>query len=464
MNLDEINQRIELANYGVRYAQNVGAEEVEVFISSEDIQRAQIENSKVSTVQHVFDSGAFIRLYKKSALGSAVVTDLSKKSIADGVDKSLKLAIVKEDKVKCFPFPKGAQGIHIDVDDKIDKLQPSELVDFTKRLVDSIKAVERKVKATDGLVSSSVTTTTIANSNGLSVSDSNSKMIAGVRSRIKKGLKWGSGYDYSISSNLDDVNPDLIGRKSAELSIASLKRSSIEPGQYTVVFEPHAFSDLVKSLLMQAACGNNVKKKSSFLKDKCGQPVAGDNFTLIDDGTLSNGVNKGYVDHEGTLTQRTLIIEKGLLKNLLYDHASAMNEGTISTGNGIRYFSPLYERIYRFTPMVEGTNLVLERGDHTREEMIETVKEGLLVTFLVGSWSFNFSNGSFSADMRSCFKIENGEVKQSLDEATISGNILDLIKDLQIGNNSTQSRGYIPLSPATVITPSVRSEKVKVTT
>ncbi len=460
--IDELVQYQDHAEYGVQLAQSLGAKQVELFISSEYSQKAQIEKGFTTLIQSVLDSGAFIRLVRGDKLGSVVSTDITKKGIAEAVKVALKNASTGPSYKFGFPESKGIQGIHINVDKQLDELKPRDISEFTRSMITSVKEVNPKIKVTDGLFSSTITASTIANSNGVSVVDVESKIIAGVRTKVKKGRTFGSGYEYRVEPTLRDVPPEDVGKKSAELSLESVKKKRIKSGEYEIVFEPHAFADLVKSLLMEAANGKNVEKKASFLADKQGLEVASPSLSLYDDGVYIDGANRGLVDHEGTPTQRTPIIEKGVFKQPLYDHASAVDASTVSTGNGIRYFSPLYERLYRFTPITEGTNLVLESGHSTRDSLIEDTKNGLLVNFLIGAWSFNYNDGNFSAEARNCFKIEQGNIVYAIDEATVSGNIMDLMKELQIGNTPLQSRGYIPLSPATVILPTVKAEKVAV--
>jgi TldD protein len=280
-----------------------------------------------------------------------------------------------------------------------------------------------------------------------------------MRTKIKK-VNTGNGYDYCISRDTDGLDFEGTARKSAEQSITSLKKKRIKPGKYTVLFEPHAFADIVKALVIPAVCGVNVQHKASFLDGKMSTRIARDNFTLVDDGTWVKGVNRCHVDHEGTPAQKTALIDRGNLVGLLYDHSSARREEKASTGNGIRFLSPSFDRVYRYTPAVEGTNTIVAGGITSKKDLIEGVNDGILVSFLIGSWSFNFSNGTFSADARNSYRIEKGRITYAIDEATVSGNVTDLIMDIQIGNDTAQSRGCIPLTPAVVATPSVVSNNV----
>jgi PmbA protein len=460
--IDELYQYLDHAEFGVELAQSMGAREAELYLSSEYSRRGQIENGLTTLIHGVYDSGAFIRLVNDDRLGSAIISDITKNGITDAIILAFKNS--RNGPHYSFGFPKamGIQGIHINVDRDLDELDARNVSEFTKRMITSVKETDPQVKVTDGLFSSTITASTIVNSNGVSIVDVESKIIAGLRTKVGEGSSFGSGYDYRVEPTLSAVPPEAVGEKSAELSLGSVKKERIDAGEYEVIFEPHAFADLVKSLIMNAAIGKNLSKKASFLADKQGLEVASPSISLYDDGYYRNGANRGIVDHEGTPTQRTPIIENGIFKQALYDHASAVDASTSSTGNGIRYFSPLYERLYRYTPLTEGTNLVLEPGQSTRDNLIEDTKDGLLVNFVIGSWSFNYNDGNFSADARNCFKIEQGEIVHAVDEATVSGNILDLMKELQIGDNPLQSRGYIPLTPATVISPSVKAERVTV--
>jgi len=460
IDVNEYYQYLDHAEYGVEHAQSLGADEVEVYISSEYSQRGQIENDYTTLIQDVTDSGAFIRLVRDNRLGSAIISDVSRRGIFEAIEVALKSSGNGPHYSIGFPESKGIHGIHISVDKNLDELEAEDVSGFTERMINAVKETDPWVKVTDGLFSSTITASTIANSNGVAIVDVGSKVITGLRTKIGEGLGHGSGYDYRVEPTLAAVPPEAVGRASAELSVASVKQKRIEAGEYEVIFEPHAFADLVKALIMNAVIGKNLGKKASFLVGKRGSQVASSSISLYDDGYCRDGANRGLVDHEGTPTQKTPIIEKGVFKEALYDHASAVEASVASTGNGIRYFSPLYERLYRYTPLTEGTNLVLESGHASRDSLIEDTRDGLLVNFVIGSWAFNFNDGNYSADARNCFKVEDGEIVHAVDEATVSGNILDLMKDLLLADNPLQSRGYIPLTPATVITPSVKAEKV----
>ena len=153
-------------------------------------------------------------------------------------------------------------------------------------------------------------------------------------------------------------------------------------------------------------------------------------------------------DGEGVPHQKTSVIEKGVLKNFLYDNYSAQKDGVESTGNASRAG-------YLSTPGVDTSNFRILPQNITSEQMIKEVGDGLIVYYLQGAHSSNPVSGEFSVVATPCWRIKNGEITHSCQGVMLAGNIFELLKNITaVGGNERQM--------GTLIAPWVMAENVRV--
>ena len=196
-----------------------------------------------------------------------------------------------------------------------------------------------------------------------------------------------------------------------------------------LVLEPLIATQML-GIISACFSGDAVLKNKSFLAGKLGQCVASPELMLIDDGTLPNHLGSASFDGEGTATQRTVLLEHGVLRNYLHDCHSAAKAGVVSTGNGMR-------GSYKGTPHVATTNYYLEAGNQKPEELIGAVERGIYVTEILGAHTANPVSGDFSFGA-SGILIEHGHLTKPVRGITIAGNFQQLLKKIiGIGNDLT---------------------------
>jgi PmbA protein len=213
--------------------------------------------------------------------------------------------------------------------------------------------------------------------------------------------------------------PEAVGRRAAERALAQLGARGVATQQVPVIFEAAAARAVLGNLV---AClsGGAVYRKTSFLADKLGEGIASAAVQVVDDGRRRSGLGSRPFDAEGQATRRTVLVEKGRLESFLLDVYSARKLGMRSTGNATR--SPAS------APGVAPTNLWLEPGAGSLDELIASTPRGLLVTGLFGQ-GFNPVTGDFSRGARG-FWIEGGERAFPVEEVTVAGNLADLLRDV----------------------------------
>lgn len=225
---------------------------------------------------------------------------------------------------------------------------------------------------------------------------------------------------YAVSRRLAGLEPaELVGRRAAERALAQLGATRVATAEVPVVFDPTTARSLLANL---AACvsGYAVYRGSSFLADRLGEAVASPRITVVDDGRRPGGLGSRPFDGEGSATRRTPVVEEGRLSSWLLDAYSARKLGRPGTGNAARAAAG--------APGVGPTNLWLEPGEGSLDDLVADTRRGFLVTGLFGH-GFNPVTGDFSRGARG-FWIEGGRRDRAVEEVTVAGNLGAMLRDV----------------------------------
>ena len=202
-----------------------------------------------------------------------------------------------------------------------------------------------------------------------------------------------------------------------KLAHDSLNPKSIETKDCDVILDYYAASDLL-STFIQGFIGENVLRGRSILHDKIGEEITNSNLSIIDDPLLEGAMGTSKADGEGTASQKTSMVEDGVLKSFLYDIYTANKAGCKTTSNG-------YRGSYLTTPDISPSNIVF---DFKSEVGLDEIDSGILTTSVLGAHTANPISGDFSVEANNAFTIENGEICDGVKKAMISGNIYELMK------------------------------------
>jgi PmbA protein len=230
--------------------------------------------------------------------------------------------------------------------------------------------------------------------------------------------------------------PGAVGRRAAERALRRLGSRRVKTCKVPVIFEAITARSLLSHL---AGCvsGGALYRKASFLCDRLGQKVASERVTVIDDGRRPGGLGSRPFDGEGLATRRTLVLERGVLRSWLLDGYSARKLGLASTGNASRRPGS--------APGASPTNLWLEPGDSSLEEMVAGTERGLLVTWLFGP-GFNPVTGDFSRGAAGLW-IEDGRIAFPVHELTIAGNLGEMLAQVDAVGREVEWLGSVASPP-----------------
>jgi PmbA protein len=222
-------------------------------------------------------------------------------------------------------------------------------------------------------------------------------------------------YDYSSRLYYGDLDaPETIGRKAAERAVKRLGARKARTGPVTVVYDPRVARGIAGHLA-GAINGASVARKTSFLRDMMGRRVASAAITVTDDPLKPRGQASRPFDGEGVEGAALTMVDKGVLNHWFLSTSAARELGLETNGRGARAASSVNP---------SSTNLAIEPGETSPEEMIRALKSGFYVTEVFGQ-GVDMVTGEYSRGA-SGFWIENGELTWPVSEVTIAGNMKDM--------------------------------------
>ncbi len=401
---DVANQTLDLA---LKYT-----DQAEVYVEKEEGVDVDIKNDKVDFAKEAFTFGIGVRVIVDNRMGFSYTTNI------DGVEETVKHAIfnAKSNEVdENFSFsPQSNYPKVKDIfDSQIEYLELEDIIGFGKVMLATV--LEEKCEPTSGGFSTGYSKVILANSEGAVAKDVSSIFSGYISVNVDDGDVVSTASE-SDSSRLMNIDPEKIALKACEIAKGSRNGQSVETGDFPVVLDHHAASGLLATFT-SAFNADNVQRGRSVYADKIGKQVVPNSLSIYDDGTLKGGLQSSSCDGEGVASQKTPLIENGILKNFLYDIYTANKGGVESTGNGMR-------GSYGDVPSVSLSNFVL---DFNEVNNISDITDGILVTDVLGAHTANPISGDFSVEAMNAFKIENGEVSYPVKKAMLSGNVFEAL-------------------------------------
>lgn len=401
------------------------------------VSEVNFASGRLERVRMVENAGCGIRVlvdgcWGFSSTNSTAKTDL-KDSLAQAVSMARVLARSKKHKVRGLAESKMARGTFaakvrgdlagIDIEQKVRVAREAEA---------HARKHARAVKTASATYRDMLDHKAIVNSDGAEVEIFDSKPEFSVVAIAREGGRSITANEgVGITGGWDDLfkKSHLEYAEMASDKAAKLLRAKRPAGEKTtVILDPG-----MVGLLCHEAIGHTVEAdfvlSGSVAKDRLGQKVASELVTLVDSGRsdiAENAAGTIGVDDEGVEAGRTAVIEKGILKSFLHNRESARMFGVPSTGNA-RAFT------YSDEPLIRMRNTYIEPRSDTLEEMTKETKHGYLVKGARNGQAD--ANGEFMFGAQEAYLIENGEVKELMQGASISGNAFDVLQSVDMVGN-----------------------------
>ena len=306
----------------------------------------------------------------------------------------------------------------------LENLPADKLIDLALSMEKEAKTLDNRVTSFGGCgIGYSKARYGIINSKGLNLENKSNLLSAYVVPIIKNGEDMHDGMGYVTANSIEDVDPRKLAQDGINEAISRIGGKSVSSGKYKAVINNEAMVSIL-STFAGVFSGDAVQKGLSLLKGKEGEIIASKQVTLLDDPHLENGLASVPFDDEGVATKKKDIIHEGKLMTLLHNLKTANKGNTKSTGNGFKnsYASPVG---------VSPTNLYIQKGEKSFEELLKDVGEGLLITEFAGLHSgANSITGDFSLAAKG-FYIKDGKKDYPVEQITVAGNFFDLLKNIE---------------------------------
>lgn len=256
----------------------------------------------------------------------------------------------------------------------------------------------------------------------------------GRRERGSAGGGGRCGYDYFFEPENGEMRAYQYAREAVRQALVNLEAIDAPAGMMPVVLGAGWPGVLLHEAVGHGLEGDFNRKGSSAFSGKIGQKVASEHCTIVDDGTMMNRRGSLSIDDEGTPTQCTMLIEKGILKGYMQDKLNARLMGVAPTGNGRREsFSSL--------PMPRMTNTYMLAGDYDPQEIIASVKKGVYAPNF-GGGQVDITSGKFVFSASEAYLIENGKITAPIKGATLIGNGPEAMQQVSmVGNDLALDKG-----------------------
>ncbi len=440
-----------IGNYAVKRAEKIGADQVEAYAALSKSFNIHVENNAVKAASRESDGGCGVRSVIDNAIGFAYVTTLREKDIEEAVERSVALARASVPDPDFVSLPSAGQeypNVRGLFDSETESITSEESAKIILTSVDSARDVlSGKKVAVEAQLNLSVSERAIVNSLGVSGSAKTSFAYLYISPTIKHSGEQTSSYEYQISRAVGDLNPQDVGIASAQSAIRNLGAHTIDGGDMQIVLDPLAVSTIIGGGFSGAVNAEEVQYGRSYISDALGEQIASGSLSVADNSLLSGGIGSRPFDAEGFPSTHTSVLESGVLKSLLHNSYTAHKDNVENTGNASR-------SSYSGLPSISTSNLIIEAGRGTQEELIAEIDRGILCR-RTGDRP-NMATGDLSAMVMEGFYIENGEVKHALKNTLFGINMLDLLKRVSVVGEDTRVT-------VGAITPSILVESGKVT-
>jgi len=437
------DELLSLLDSGLKSAKNRDPEaECEIYVFYRHATTVNVKQGVVEATDGLVEGNA-VRLAKRKTVSFASSSGISKDRIENSLDEaiaSLKAVSLKDERFKgfCEPLKPGREGAF---SSEILDLSKDQLIKYADSLTKEAKEFDPRVQYASCTCSADWGAFAVGNTLGLQQASRSTSNSCQVSCLAKKHEERRTGNEYDISRERV-IKSEGLGEDSAKKAVAlldakKLGRTRVMP----TVWVPIAAASYILASLGQSASGRAVVEGLSPLSDKKSKGVARAELTVIDDGQDPTSLNTEAVDAEGYPQKRKFLIERGILKNFMFDTYYGRIYGAESTGNCSRRGGVFGSSLpYESQLSIEPCYLKITRGKKNFEKMIESIDEqAILITDVpIGIFHSNVSTGEFSAFAQSVYLIEKGEKKHPLAPVSVAGNfykglkqLIDIGKDLQ---------------------------------
>ena len=423
MIMDKIkNKNIDYADLYFQYSKNE-------FWSLED---GQVKNGSFS-----IDQGVGVRAVSDEKTAFTFSNDISLNTLNDSL-KIIK-SITNQGQSVSIPIPKKNLNKSIYTNsDPITKFDNQKKINLLEKIESIAKSIDKRVIKVSASLAAQYEIVLIKSFGGNLIEDVRPlvrlsvSVISELNGKREQGSSGGGGR-YLLDYFTDEIL-ESYAKKAVKQSLINLDARPAPAGSMTVVLGSGWPGILLHEAIGHGLEGDFNRKGTSAFSNMMGQQVASKDITVVDDGTIANRRGSLNVDDEGNSTNKTVLIEDGILVGYLQDSLNARLMNMPLTGNGRR-------ESYAYAPMPRMTNTYMTNGNNSPEEIINSVSDGLYAENF-GGGQVDITSGKFVFSASEAWVIKDGKLDYPVKGATIIGNGPDILKEVSmVGNDMNLDSG-----------------------
>ena len=428
------NQAIRILNAGL----GTGADYAEIYIEEKDSFSVVVENGKVenSGIRHSY--GAGIRLLNKLQSVYGYTNEVNEKSLTKLIQNLSNSFKDKQSLTVENLVTKRAKNLS-SISKSFSTVNDDEIIDYLKRGEKVLREYDKRIVRTEVTFSYSISKIQIVSTKGFNNLDYKERARCGImcvaadQGKIETGFD-GPGASAGFEYFLNNVDIEKSAKETASKTIMMLEAKECPSGKMPVVIGK-GFG----GTLFHEACGHpleasSVSKNLSVFSGKIGQQIASPILSAVDDGTIPNEWGSNNIDDEGNKTEKTLLIENGILKDYLIDDFNGRRMGR--KGNGA-----CRRQSYKYEPTSRMSNTYICAGKSTPEEIIAATKFGLYAKSLEGG-QVNPVTGEFNFGCSEAYLIRDGKICEPVRGASVIGTGQEILMKIDmIGNDLELAQG-----------------------
>ena len=445
----------------INHAYNQGVEFAEVYAENRISRTITMEESKFKSAVFGISQGAGVRVIYGDKTGYAYTDEISEAQLLHAAKTAAEVT-QGTGNISPVNIKKTNRNSFISVELPLLEIADKKRLSVMKRADQAALDYDPKIKMASISYYDEVRGRMIANSEGLLISDELPLLFfivqtLGVgnntRHMGRERLSRHSGFEM-----FEEVTPEEVAERAARESVVMLEAKDCPAGTMDIVMQNGWGGVLVHEAVGHPLEADNIAREVGAFTGKLDQKVASDLFTMVDDGSLPNFRGTTNFDDEGTQMKRNVLIKDGVLVKFMTDILSAKQINMERTGNGRR-------ESFRYIPIPRMTNTFIEKGNSNPEDIIASTKSGLYIQSLSGG-SVNPITGMFNFTCREVYLIEDGRKTAPVKGATLIGNCMDIISNIDaVGNDLAFGPGICGKGQSAEVTagqPTVRIRGINV--
>ena len=402
----------------------------ELYLEDSKSENILLDDNKIKSSSYSSDLGFGFRAISGEIVAYSHSNEISKDSLNQS-SKNLQSTLKSSKGTYNHEIPKTNKNFYNDIN-PIEEKDLNSKLEVLNKVNNYLRSKDSNVKQVTSSFSGEQKSIEIIRLGGQSITDVRPLVRFNVSVMLEKnGRKetgvYGIGGRQSYDSYLDNENWKNVCDEAYRIASVNLESKPAPAGEMKVVLGPGWPAILIHEAIGHGLEGDFNRKKTSAFHNLMGQRVASEGVTIVDDGTIDKRRGSLTIDDEGTPTERTVLIENGILKNFMQDRLNARLMKTKSTGNGRR-------ESYKHVVLPRMRNTMMLSGKNTQDEMISSVDKGIFAVSF-GGGQVDITSGKFVFNCTEAYEIIDGKIGSPIKGATLIGDGPSILKEVSMVGN-----------------------------